>query len=252
MYFAVIRLKYAIFICIMIFVCLVGFGIAGKTIPTFKVSDKEIPIYSVKRNDNKVALTFDCAWGYEDMPYILDTLDKYNAKATFFVLGDWVNNNPDVLKKIYQRGHEIGTHSMSHTDYTTLSSDEIMADIIECEDTVSNVIDDRPILVRAPSGAYNNNVIKTCEDNGRIYIQWSVDGLDYPDTATEESIYTRVTQSTKSGDIILLHNGTKYTSRILPKILDTLTRDYEFVKVSDLIYKDNFKIDVQGRQIQTK
>ena len=151
MYFAVIRLKYAIFICIMIFVCLIGFGIAGKTIPTFKVSDKEIPIYSVKRDDNKVALTFDCAWGYEDMPYILDTLDKYNAKATFFVLGDWVNNNPDVLSEIYQRGHEIGTHSMSHTDYTTLSSDEIMADIIKCEDTVSNVIDDRPILVRAPS-----------------------------------------------------------------------------------------------------
>ena len=94
-------------------------------------------------------------------------------------------------------------------------------------------------------------MIKTCEDNGKIYIQWSVDGLDYTDDATEESIYLRVKHAS-AGDIILLHTGTKYTSRILPKILYTMTRNLNFVTVSELIYKDNFRIDNEGKQISTK
>ena len=84
----------------------------------FNVNGREIPIYSVERADNKIALTFDCAWNDDDVDSILDTLDEYGCKATFFVTGDWAEKYGDSLEKICQRGHEIGNHSYNHADYT--------------------------------------------------------------------------------------------------------------------------------------
>ena len=103
--------------------------------------------------------------------------------------------------------------------------------------------------MRAPSGGYNNTVVKVAEDSGRMYIQWSVDGIDYGD-AEAQNIYERSVRRTQNGDIILLHNGTKNTAAILPKILEALECKYEFVTVSELIYKDNYVIDNTGRQFQ--
>ena len=232
----------AVVVCIIIGVCV------DIVVPTFSVNGREVPIYNVERADNKIALTFDCAWNDDDIDEILDVLDDYNAKATFFIMGEWALKYPDSVLKIHGRGHEIGTHSMSHDDYTRMSSNEILNDIYACEDIIFNITANRPRLVRAPSGAYNNTVIKACEENGRIYIQWSVDGIDYEADATEESIFNRVVQRTGAGDIILLHNGTEHTAAVLPKILETLSENYELVKVSSLIYLDGFFIDGNGLQ----
>lgn len=247
MYFVVIKLRY-ILLLMAVVGCVMVCAKIDSSAPAFSVGGREIPIYSVERDDKKIALTFDCAWNADDIDKILDALDMYNAKATFFVVGDWAKEYSGALEKIYSRGHQIGTHSMSHKDYTTLTKEEILRDINACEDTVMNITDDRPILVRAPSGAYNDTVIQSCEESHRIYIQWSVDGLDYTDDATEDSIYNRVVEKTGAGDIILLHNGTKFTAGALPKILCTLSQDYEFSTVYDMIYTDNFTIDASGRQ----
>ena len=232
----------AVIVCMIIGVCV------DIAVPTFSVNGREIPVYSVEREDNKIALTFDCAWNDEDLDEILDTLDDYNAKATFFIMGEWAEKYPAGVREIHRRGHEIGTHSMAHDDYTKLSPDEILNDMYECEEIILGITNNRPRLVRAPSGAYNDTVIKTCEENGRIYRQWSVDGIDYEDDATEESIYDRVINKTGAGDIILLHNGTEHTAAVLPKILETLSENYELVKVSSLIYLDGFFIDGNGCQ----
>ena len=232
----------AVIVCIIIGVCV------DIAVPTFSVSGREIPVYSVERADNKIALTFDCAWNDDDLEEILDTLDDYNAKATFFILGDWALKYPASVMEIHKRGHEIGTHSMEHDDYTKMSPDEILSDMYACEEIILGITNNRPRLVRAPSGAYNDTVVKTCEENGRIYIQWSVDGIDYKEDATEESIYNRVIDKTGAGDIILLHNGTEHTAAALPQILETLTENYELVKVSSLIYLDGFFIDGNGCQ----
>ena len=232
----------AVIVCIIIGVCV------DIAVPTFSVNGREIPIYSVERGDTKIALTFDCAWNDSDLIEILDTLDEYNAKATFFIMGDWAKMYPDSVWEIHRRGHEIGTHSMSHDDYTKMTPDAMINDIHECEEVILGITNNRPRLVRAPSGAYNNTVIRTCEENGRIYIQWSVDGIDYEKDATEESIYNRVIEKTGAGDIILLHNGTEHTADVLPRILETLSENYEFVKVSSLIYLDGFFIDGNGCQ----
>ena len=247
MHFYVIKLRWLIAMAAVI-VCIIIGVFVDIAVPTFSVNGREIPIYSVERDDNKIALTFDCAWNDDDITDILDTLDEYDAKATFFILGDWALTYPESVLEIHRRGHEIGTHSMSHDDYTQMSTGEILKDIYTCEEIILSITNNRPRLVRAPSGAYNDTVIKACEENGRIYVQWSADGIDYAEDATEESIYNRVISKTGAGDIILLHNGTEHTAAVLPKILETLSEDYKLVKVSSLVYLDNFTIDGNGRQ----
>ena len=90
---------------------------------TVATPQRIIPIYSVRRSDNAISVTFDCAWGAQDIDNILSTLKKHNCKATFFVLGTWAEEYPDAIKKIVKEGHEIGNHSYNHTHYTTMTKD---------------------------------------------------------------------------------------------------------------------------------
>ena len=220
-----------------------------KSAEVFNVNGREIPIYSVKRDDNKIAVTFDCAWNDNDIDSILDTLDNYNCKATFFIVGEWAEKYPESLKKIYERGHEIGNHSYSHKDYTKLSAEEIKTDLNKCDMAIRYATGYVPRIVRAPSGGYSDPLIELCDIRGTECIQWSVDGIDYGD-ADRDGIIKRSTSKTKSGDIILLHNGTKHTAEVLPDILNTLSGDFKFVTVSELIYKDGYIIDHTGCQIK--
>lgn len=249
MSFVVIKVRKILpWICIVAVAMIFAANIFS-SIPAANVKNREIPIYSVERDDNKIALTFDCAWNDSDIDLILDILDNYECKATFFVLGDWAQKYSESLYKIHQRGHEIGNHSYNHKDYLKLSANEILDDLDKCDAIVENITGKRPRLVRAPSGGYNDTVIKACKQRGSVYIQWSVDGIDYGKT-TPEKIYSRVTKNINNGDIILLHNGTEHTANILPKILQELSKNYTFATVSDLIYYDNFRIDHTGRQFK--
>ncbi len=249
MTFFVVRAKHLAIAAAAVIAVPILFFAMNKTASVFTVNGREIPIYSVERDDNKIALTFDCAWNNDDIDSILDTLDAYNCRATFFVTGDWAEKYGSSLEKIRERGHEIGNHSYNHADYTKLSREDMLSDMDKCDLAVESAAGEKPYLFRAPSGGYNDAVIKACEESGRTYIQWSVDGIDYGG-ADAESIYERSTSKTAAGDIILLHNGTDSTAAVLPKILETLCEKYEPVTVSELIYKDNFIIDHAGRQIR--
>lgn len=212
----------------------------------FMSGNRNIPVYSVERDDTKIALTFNCAWNDSDIDEILSLLDKYNAKCTFFVVGEWAEKYPDALKKISEKGHEIGEHSFSHKDYTLLSYDEIKEDIAKTSDIISKITGFTPELVRVPSGSYNNNAVDSIEKCGFTPVQWSVDSIDYGKSSCEE-IYERVTSKTTPGDIILMHNGTENTATALPRILDSLCGKYELVTVSELLYKDDFYVDNSGK-----
>lgn len=251
MRFVVIKAKYIVIAIICAIMIPIVYTYAVKTVSVFKVGDREIPIYAVERGDNKIAVTFDCAWNDSDIDAILNTLNKYNCKATFFVVGDWVEKYPQSLMKIYNEGHEIGAHSYNHSDYTKMSKEALITDMDKCDEAIMSVIGIRAALVRAPSGGYNDTVVKVCDERGTPCIQWSVDGIDYGD-ADPEGIIKRSTAATKSGDIILLHNGTEHTAEVLPQILEKLSKSYEFSTVSDMIYKENFTIDHTGTQHKTK
>ena len=247
MRFWVIKAKYIIIALACAVLLPMCFLYTARTVSVFRVGDREIPIYCVAREDNKIAVTFDCAWNDDDIDSILKTLEQYNCKATFFVVGDWAEKYPQSLRKIYESGHEIGNHSYNHSDYTKLSAEALVKDLDRCDAVVAEIIGVKPKLVRAPSGGYNNTVVELCDRRGTPCIQWSVDGIDYGD-ADPDGILKRATNTTKAGDIILLHNGTEHTAAVLPQILEKLSKTYEFSTVSDLIYTGDFTIDHTGMQ----
>ena len=251
MNFYVLKLRHIIIAACAITAAFILAFAVPRTVRVFNVNGREIPIYSVERDDNKIAVTFDCAWNDEDIDAILKTLSDYNCRATFFVVGTWAEKYPDAVRKISEAGHEIGNHSYNHADYTKLGKKDIQADLDKCDAVIEGIIGVKPKLMRAPSGGYNDTVVKAAEDSGRTYIQWSVDGIDYGDSEAQ-AIYERCVKRTKAGDIILLHNGTKNTANVLPKILEALECKFEFAPVGELIYTDNFTIDNTGRQFQAK
>ncbi|WPX07611.1 polysaccharide deacetylase family protein [Anaerocellum danielii] len=209
---------------------------------------KLLPIYCVDRDDKKIALTFDAAWGNDDTKELLSILKKFNAKATFFLVGFWVEKYPEDVKYIFSQGHEVGSHSDKHLHMSRLSESEIIRDIKSCEGKIMKIINKKPVVFRPPYGDYNNTLIKTLYSLGYYIIQWDVDSLDWKDLSAQE-IAQRVLKRIKSGSIVLFHNNAKNTKYALPIILSTLSKQgYQFVTVSELIYKDGYYIDHQGVQ----
>lgn len=211
--------------------------------------DKKLPIYCVDTKDKKISLSFDVSWGNDNTEKILEILDKYNVKATFFIVGGWIDQYPDKLKEIYNRGHEIGNHSNKHPDMTKLTREKIIQDININDAKIRQITGEGTKLFRCPEGAYNDLVIQTVKETGYYCVQWDVDSIDWKEQGADIE-YNRVIKNTKPGSILLFHNNAKYTPDNLPRILEKLQSEgYQFVKTGDLIYKDNYHIDHSGKQI---
>ncbi len=213
-------------------------------------TDKLLPIYSVEKGNEKLcALTFDAAWDDTDTDILIEILKKYNAPATFFMVGSWVEKYPDSVKKFHNAGHEIMNHSDTHPHIDKLSDVKIAEELKNCSDKIEAVTGIRPILFRGPYGEYNNAVINEATKQNMFTVQWNIDSLDWKNLSADE-ITTRVTNRIAPGSIILFHNGAKNTPQALPMILEKLSNaGYKFVKASDLIYKENYTIDHTGKQI---
>lgn len=213
------------------------------------IVNRKLPIYCVDQKYKKIAISFDASWGADNTQKILDVLDKYNVKATFFLVGAWVDNYPDLVKQLDKSGQEIGNHSNMHPDMTKISRDKIIKEIAVDDVKISNLIDKQTVLFRCPSGSYNDSVIQTVAETNHYCIQWDVDSLDWKEQGADLE-YKRVINKVKPGSIILFHTNAKYTPDNLPKIIEKLKNEgYKFVKVGDLIYKENYKIDYSGKQI---
>lgn len=213
---------------------------------------KELPIYSVEREDKKIAISFDAAYGDEYTIDILDTLDKYDVKTTFFLVKFWVENFPNRVEEIYKRGHEIGNHSATHPNMSELSSEQIAEELNSTGDEISKITGKKPTVFRPPYGDYNDNLILEAKKNGYYTIQWDVDSIDWKELGTQ-SVVDRVTRNVKPGSIVLFHNNAKYVREYLPLVLERLIADgYEIVPISKLIHKEDFKMDNSGRQIPIK
>ena len=211
---------------------------------------RKLPIYSVDTKEKKIAISFDASWGEDRTDDILKILDNYNAKATFFIVGAWIDQYPDKLKNMYERGHEIGNHSNRHPIMTTISKERMIEEIAVTDAKIMSITGQGTTLFRCPSGEYNNLVIETVEATNHYCIQWDVDSIDWKEQGAEIE-YNRIVKKTKAGSILLFHNDAKYTPENLPKILEHLKAEgYEFVKVSELIYKNNYYINEAGKQIK--
>ena len=210
---------------------------------------KPLPIYCVDTGgEKKACLTFDAAWGNEDTQQLIDILENYGVKATFFVVGEWVDKYPESVKALFDAGHEIMNHSADHAHFTQLSPDQIVADLTACNKKIVQVTGVTPTLFRPPYGDYNDTVINTVNNMPMYPIQWSVDSLDWKNPGSD-AIVKRVLSKTEPGSIILFHNAAPDTPGALPAIIEGLQSDgYHLVKVSELIYPDGYTIDHTGKQ----
>ncbi len=235
--------------------CVAVFGFSGALAITEKCveassAQRKIPIYSVETDEKKIAVTFDAAWSDHDTAQLMEILDKYTAKATFFCVGDYVRKYPQAVKTFYDNGHEIGNHSDTHKLYTQATTEEIKKELTACNEEIKKITKKEPTVCRVPSGAYDNKSIEAAKNLGMATIQWDIDSRDWKKLTVDE-MYESIIKNTKNGSIILFHNGIENTPPALDKILCELSKQgYKFVTVSELIYKDNFIIDNQGRQIR--
>lgn len=213
-------------------------------------TQRVLPIYSVERDNKAIALSFDAAWGNEDTQLLIDILNKYNVKATFFLVGDWVDRYPESVKQLYDAGMEIGNHSDDHAHFTKLSSEAIISNVSECNKKIEAITGTSPTLFRCPYGEYDDHVVSAINNMGMHVIQWDVDSLDWKELSAED-IYKRITSKAASGSICLFHNAALHTPEALPSIIEyLLSEGYKIVPISELIYTENYTIDHTGRQWQ--
>ncbi len=216
----------------------------------FNYAVKKLPIYSVERQDKKIAISFDCAWGTDYTDSLLQTMQSENVRCTFFMVEFWTVKHPDYVSKIDQHGHEIGTHSATHPYMSKLSKEQIIKELNTSSSAIESIIGKKVEVFRPPYGDYNDLLIDTASELGLHTIQWDVDSLDWKDLSANE-INKRVVKRVKNGSIVLFHNQGKYTHKALPIIIKELkAKGYEFVTVGELIYKDNYKMAVDGRQFK--
>lgn len=214
-------------------------------------TSRQLPIYSVQptEGENKIAISFDAAWGADDTDTLIEILGKYNVKATFFLVGQWVDTYPEEVKKLYDAGHEVMNHSDTHPYFTQCSTDKMIQEIQSCNDKIEAITGVRPTLIRFPYGDYNDTSVNTVRSLGMEPIQWSIDSLDWKDSSTASSILERVTSLAHPGGIILCHNDAEYTPDALEEILKTLIdQGYTFVPISELILTGEYTIDHTGMQ----
>ncbi len=221
---------------------------------TSSPTGRELPIYCVDRDDNKIALSFDAAWGNEDTRTILDILASHNVHVTFFMTGGWVESFPDDVKAIAAAGHDLGNHSQNHKQMSQLSKEECVNEIMAVHNKVKELTGVDMMLFRPPYGDYNNTLIQAARENNYHAIQWDVDSLDWKDYGVDSIIQT-VTEHKHlgNGSIILCHNGAKFTAQALDTMITKLQeKGYGLVPISELIYTGDYTIDVEGRQHEKK
>lgn len=215
------------------------------------VDGRELPIYCVDTEEKKVALSFDAAWGNEDTKEILDILKKHNTHVTFFMTGEWVENYPEDVKAILAAGHDLGNHSENHLNMSQISDEEKEEELMAVHRKVQEITGYEMFLFRPPYGDYDNAVVHVANDCGYYAIQWDVDSLDWENEGVDE-IIQNVTEHENlgNGSIILCHNGAEYTAQALDRLLTNLEgQGYTIVPVSELIYKDHYYLNHEGRQI---
>lgn len=211
---------------------------------------KKLPIYSVGTEEKKVAISFDCAWGTDYTETLLNIMEREKVVSTFFMVEFWTTKYPDLVKKIAGGGHAIGTHSTTHSYMSKLTEAQIEEELTRSSMAIKAVTGEEVTLFRPPYGDYDDLLIETAERLGLYTIQWDGDSLDWKNLSAAE-IAARVTSGVKNGSIVLFHNNGLHTAEALPAVIaDLKEKGFTFVRIDDLIYKDGYYIDADGRQIK--
>lgn len=232
-------------------IAITGVITAQKAVTT-ATTDRVIPIYYVEKTKKVCSISFDAAWGNEQTDTLLDILDQYNVKTTFFLVGQWVDKFPESVKKISDKGHDVGNHGDTHAHMTQQSDETILQELNSCNEKIEKITGKSPTLFRPPYGDYNNNVVNAVMGIDMYCVQWDIDSLDWKDPSVDQ-IVQNCTQKLQPGSIILLHNGATNTPEALPKIIEAIqAQGYEIVPISQLLLKGEYTTDVQGKMCKVE
>ena len=249
--FLVVNKKYIRLVAVMlvsVILLSINYGGGASASVYFGYAPRLVPIYNVETEEKRVAISFDSAWGADKTTRIVDLIKEYNMNATFFLVGFWVEDYPDMVKYIMDNGLEIGTHSNTHPDFTKLSEEQMKLELETSIESIKKITGQDVELFRAPFGAYNNTMLNLTDSMGLKTIQWDVDTLDWKGLSGLE-ICERVMSKVKNGSIILCHNNSDHILDALPLLLERLKNaGFTVGSVGELIYEDNYYIDNLGIQ----
>lgn len=227
---------------IVIIPILIILAVLSRTIPdgTVRLNIGESGI-----GEKAIALTFDD--GPSDYTEeLLDGLELYDARATFFVIGSQAEKNPEIVKRAHEDGHLIGNHTYSHIDFYKSSLTEIEENIQKGSDIIEQITGERPLFIRAPYGNVNFIQLKQLDC---FFVHWSASSLDWF-REEEEYIYKRIMKKAQDGAIILMHDTREVTVKaVLRAIPELQAEGYELVRVDELLSRngDNLKMGVPYR-----
>ncbi len=186
---------------------------------TFKVQADSRVVYAGDSTKNNICLMINVYQGEEHVKDILDILDIYEVKTTFFVGGCWAVKNIDLIKEIHSRGHELANHGFYHKDQDKLDYDSNFQEIKMCHEIVEKNIGVSMNLFAPPSGAYSVKTVDAASNLNYKTIMWTHDTIDWRDQDSD-LIYKRATKDLSNGDLILMH-PTKKTVEALTNVLST-------------------------------
>ena len=206
-------------------------------------------IWGVDRDDNKIAFTMDCGSHNRYVPRILDILDEYNVKITIFVTGKFAAANPDLVRDMVARGHEIGNHSWNHPNFDEIKKDEIYSELTRTNELLESITG-KPITVfRPPYGHLGGAARSIVNALGMQAIRWTHESKDARDDGSVENSLRLTTRNLQGGSIILTHASSAFTLAVLDQILQFYQDNgFEVVPVSQLLLTGETYLDENGIQ----
>ena len=192
----------------------------------------------IEKPIKRIALTFDDGPHPRQSRQIMDVLDRYQIKATFFVIGVNAKNYPGIVREELERGHEIGNHTNTHSHASRLDSKAMKDQILACEQEIFLQTEEKVKLFRPPEGAMNEDMKALIKELGYTNVLWSLDTRDWAHTPPEQ-ICNYVVTNAKNDDIVLMHDYIGYNSPtvdalelMIPQLLE---RGFTFVTIGELL-----------------
>lgn len=211
-------------------------------VPVTTASSRVITSGLVTSTQKQIALTFDAGWEYDQTIPILNVLDTYGIKATFFVRAYWIRDHVSLAKEILRRGHSLQNHSLNHPHMNTMTEAQIRYEFTESTKIFNDYLSVRPGLFRPPFGEYNSTVLRIAGEQGYPYtVMWSIDTHDWAVTLngvdiTTDYIVNRVLNNATDRGIVLMHIAYAKTPQALPRIIEGLrSRGYTFRTVNQMV-----------------